>query len=354
MFTTRSTLTVALLLMPAGMAHGQNILYQHDFSGLATTPLHRQFVDVDNNGGGTTWITRTDTGLPAGTGIKWFDDGSIDAALPGAGAAALGFSPLPGNIYTLTARFNAIPSGAPGNWVALGFSSGWATGSGGGAEFFGNGSPSTLTGRPWMIYRNASDGGFPNQVFLGEPNPTGGGANWPTPITTSPGDPVDLRIVLNTTPANWTVEWLAKRPTDGAFTSIHSAAYATNPTIRAVAITALDSVAGSIDSFTLTTSGLTYSAGDTNGNGVADLVDFDTIRNNFFNAVLGPTSGDLNNDGTVDYTDFRVWKGNATPAALAALGIPEPSSVVLAAAALLFVVPLVGQRRQARRTAPNE
>jgi hypothetical protein len=103
---------------------------------------------------------------------------------------------------------------------------------------------------------------------------------------------------------------------------------------------------GSIDSIILTTSGLVYTAGDTNGDGEADLTDFDTIRNNFFNPVLGPTSGDLTNDGVVNYVDFRVWKDNATPAALAALGIPEPTSVLLVVSALLFSVPFRGRSRR--------
>ncbi len=194
-----------------------------------------------------------------------------------------------------------------------------------------------------MLVR-ASNAQFPNQFALG-PGVTGI-ANWPTPITDNGGDPVDLRIVLNTTTPLWSVEWLAKKPADATYTSLGTASYTTNPTIRDITIADNYNIAGSIDSLTLTTSGLVYTAGDTNGNGVVDLFDYDTIRNNFFKSLQGPTNGDLNNDGVVDYVDFRVWKNHATPAALAALGIPEPASALLGVIGFVLLAPLSMRSRR--------
>ncbi len=103
MVVRRLLISAGLFLALAATAKAQNILYQHDFSGSAATPLHRQFVDIDVNGGGTTWVTRTDTGLISGTGREWYADGHIDTTIdPNVnGSASLGFATIAGNIYTL-------------------------------------------------------------------------------------------------------------------------------------------------------------------------------------------------------------------------------------------------------------
>lgn len=342
MIVTRSTLPAALLLTLAGMAQAQNVLYQHNFDGSAAAALHTLAPDVDNNGGGSAWVTRTDTGLRSGTGIKWFDDGTISATPGGSGAASLGFRPIAGNIYTLTARISGITSSTnPDNWFAMGFSSGQATGPGAGAEFYGNPNlPDHLSGQPWMLFRSSASG-LTNQTFRGPG--TEGGGEW-TASSTFTGA-VDMRIVLDTTTPQWTAQWLAKAATDATFTSLRGPeAYTTNPNIRAVAMTVLDGVSGTIESFTLATSGSIYTAGDTNGNGMADVEDYNTIRNNYFNPVLGPTQGDVTNDGIVNHLDFRVWKNAASPAVLAAVGIPEPSSITLGFCGLMYLL-----RRAARQ-----
>lgn len=347
--STGLVLSVTAMLSLATVAEAQNILYQHNFTGSAATPLHRLPVDIDNNGGGNAWTTRTSTGLPSGTGIKYSANGNIDAAISGSGAASLGFTPVAGNIYTFTVRFGAITSGNADFWVAMGYSAGFATGPGAGAEFYGNGNPDNLTGQPWQLYRQPVSTSS-NQTFLG-PGTTSGVA-WPTSVTANRGDPVDLQIVLNTTTPLWSAEWLAKNPTDATYTSLRSTTYTTNPNIRTVAVTSLFTVGAKLDSFSLTTSGPIYVAGDTNGDGNINTLDFDTIRNNFFKPLLGPTNGDLNNDGIVDYVDFRVWKSHAAPGAAAAVGgfgVPEPTSVLLGALGLLLSAPLaLRQRRKPR------
>ena len=48
---------------------------------------------------------------------------------------------------------------------------------------------------------------------------------------------------------------------------------------------------------------------------------------------LEQRQGDLTGDGRVLLNDFALWRNNAEPGALAALGIPEPGSLALIAAA---------------------
>jgi hypothetical protein len=79
-----------------------------------------------------------------------------------------------------------------------------------------------------------------------------GGVNWATPVVASRGAPVDLRIVLDTRPALWEADWLAKNPSDATYTLLREATYATNPTIGAVGFAiANNNVTGTIVSLEL-------------------------------------------------------------------------------------------------------
>ena len=77
-------------------------------------------------------------------------------------------------------------------------------------------------------------------------------------------------------------------------------------------------------------------AGDTDLNGVVELVDLDPIRTNYSLAGQEYTTGDLNGDGAVTFADFRVWKtgyleagGSLAGINLNFLSVPEPSAAVL-------------------------
>jgi hypothetical protein len=77
--------------------------------------------------------------------------------------------------------------------------------------------------------------------------------------------------------------------------------------------------------------------GDVDGDDDVDMDDFAIIRMNFQKAMTERTDGDLVNDDVVDFRDFRQWKNNAPAPVLAqwaALGVPEPSTVMLAGLAL--------------------
>ncbi len=84
--------------------------------------------------------------------------------------------------------------------------------------------------------------------------------------------------------------------------------------------------------------------GDVNGDLIVDLADFEPIRLNFGETVVGRTDGDLNEDLVVDLTDFIEFKG----AFLAGGGdladiewVPEPATGLL----LLMVAAICTVRR---------
>lgn len=85
--------------------------------------------------------------------------------------------------------------------------------------------------------------------------------------------------------------------------------------------------------------------GDTDGDGIVELTDFDPIRANFRNTVTSRAQGDLVVNGRVDFDDFRQWKtaflGGGGSLAGIDLGftesVPEPSSVTVAIFALLGI-----------------
>ena len=93
--------------------------------------------------------------------------------------------------------------------------------------------------------------------------------------------------------------------------------------------------------------------GDTDGDGVPELEDFNPIRDNFQKMVALRTQGDLNRDGIVEFADFREWKtaflsggGSLEGLDLQFLAVPEPSSLLL----LLWAAQAVVLSNPRRRT----
>jgi hypothetical protein len=86
--------------------------------------------------------------------------------------------------------------------------------------------------------------------------------------------------------------------------------------------------------------------GDTDGDGVVELSDFDPIRDNFRNIVSSRAEGDLVPNSRVDFDDFREWKtafvggGGSLAGVDLSFGanVPEPSAAALALMALLGVL----------------
>lgn len=89
---------------------------------------------------------------------------------------------------------------------------------------------------------------------------------------------------------------------------------------------------GTFDNILLET--VNIGAGDVDGDGDADLADFEIIRTNFRQFAASRMDGDLSGDGFVDLQDFREWK-DTQPAGItaASLGlVPEPGALLLALA----------------------
>lgn len=95
--------------------------------------------------------------------------------------------------------------------------------------------------------------------------------------------------------------------------------------------------------------------GDTDGDGVVELSDFNPIRDNFQKTVSLRSQGDLNRDGTVEFADFREWKhaflGTGSGASLQGLdlsflggNVPEPSSVCMLLMAATGLVLFIRRR----------
>ncbi len=114
--------TLAMLGVTAGAVSGSTIIYQDSFTGSATTPLNGAVPTIDN-GTSATW-TADNSGSSAGY-IGFADNGYTTEGLgSGGGAAYLKFTPVSGNIYTLSAGLNAITGANPGtgnDWLSIGF-----------------------------------------------------------------------------------------------------------------------------------------------------------------------------------------------------------------------------------------
>lgn len=88
--------------------------------------------------------------------------------------------------------------------------------------------------------------------------------------------------------------------------------------------------------------------GDTNSDGVVDLVDLNNVRNNF-GAAGTPILGDTNGDDVVDLVDLNAVRNNFGASA-GAKAVPEPATALLAACGLLGVIIMLGRRRNDRQS----
>lgn len=196
-----------MLFAGAPEAQAATLIYE-DFNGLSTNDLHGTTTEV----GGLTWVDNS--GL-------WKADGS--KTVDGRGNAYVPFTPITGNVYTLSLYANPDIS-TSGDWFALGFSNSIGTSFAGAAS------------AAWMLIRE-NDG---IQTFLGP-----GTSNNQSHSGVS-GE-VKLDIVLDTTGAAWTAEWFAN---DSSLRG--PVAYGTNPTISYVAIASDGTATGSVREFSLT------------------------------------------------------------------------------------------------------
>ncbi|HUT33012.1 MAG TPA: LamG domain-containing protein [Planctomycetota bacterium] len=195
------------------------VIYTDDFSGVAPAGLNG--TAPDTRPGSETWTAAT----------AWKADGSkagtsnVNAWVP--------FTAFADNCYTLSLDVNPTYASGDSNWFALGFSASNST-----AAVFQT-SPNNAVA--WMLNRsddNWGTGAF--QSFLG---PVAAGVQNHV-ISTS--GLVSLKIVLDTQPANWTVEWFV----DTVW--VRSATFGADPEIAYVGFGAYSTAVGVVDNFSLT------------------------------------------------------------------------------------------------------
>jgi hypothetical protein len=212
----------AALVLATGQV-STHVIYQDNFKGTATTTLDG-VAPTEDHGKSAKWTAGSTAGPGHGhgTGVGWQANGST--SLQGnSGGAYLSFTPVNGNIYTLTARIDPIK----GNWLGLGF-----------VKRPNTTNPLNGSGAyAWAII-GPSGGG---QIFTGPDtsNPNGGftgksGAN-------------TISIVLNTTAKKWTY-----RVYDNGKTVTPIVIFKTNPVITAVGLGNSDAK-GMVSDFELST-----------------------------------------------------------------------------------------------------
>jgi hypothetical protein len=85
---------------------------------------------------------------------------------------------------------------------------------------------------------------------------------------------------------------------------------------------------------------------DFNGDGEVNLIDFNTLKDNFGLMPATKAQGDANGDGNIDLVDFNILKDSFGQGGSAS--VPEPSSLLLAALGLL-AIPAARRSWRARR-----
>ena len=194
-----------------------SLIYQDDFSGSGANPLNGTTPDVSP--GGETWVSST----------LFNADGTKPAN--GTGGAFLPFSPVPGNVYRISADLNPDIS-ASTDWFNIGFAQGNNTA----AAFYNAGNDAVA----WTLVRENDAGGV-FQTFRG-PVTAFAQSHDPGPDIIGP---VHVSIELDTRQANWSAEWFI----NGQLIRNNLNTFTTNPNITHVGFGALNQANGSFDNF---------------------------------------------------------------------------------------------------------
>ena len=211
----------AFLVLSQAVTSAATIIYSDDFSGLVATELRGTAPDV----GGGTWLGTSN--FKANGGVT-----------TGAGSITLPFSPVAGNVYTLSADLSFTSNDA--SWIGLGFADASATWTG--TPALGNGNRFTgavITGYSWMI----------SAPTVGQTGFRGNAGN--NAVTEIPGaevlsSNVALTITLDTTGANWETSFFVNSVLLGTTTATGS------QPIDSVGFSVFSGALGSVDNFQLT------------------------------------------------------------------------------------------------------
>ncbi len=228
---------MALAGLMAGTASASTI-YSDNFSGSATANSLNGTAPTVDNGPSSTWTVGSTSGY---TGFA--ANGSSDAS-PNGLIAYLQFTPVSGEIYTLSAGLDLVnPLTTTNSWMALGFMEGLN----GNSRFD---QPSSY-GSPWaLIYQpSPQSNGTTNVGTIWAGPGTVGGVNF----TTTPGNDgtgvQDMSIVLNTMSSAWTYQVYDN---GYALSTVNSGTFPDgNPTILGVGLDNTG-VVGSFSNFSLT------------------------------------------------------------------------------------------------------
>lgn len=198
------------------------VIYSDDFSGSGAANLHGTAPDV--RPGSETWAATTGAAV-------WRADGS--KAGSGNSNAWLPLTPFGGNRYTLSLDVNPNYVAGNADWFALGFSASNST-----SVVFQT-APNNAVG--WIL--NRADDNWGTGAFQSFQGPATAGVQNHT-IATSGW--VNLKVVLDTQPTNWSVEWFINN------TSVRGpVAFGTNPFIAYAGFGAYNSAVGAVDNFSL-------------------------------------------------------------------------------------------------------
>jgi hypothetical protein len=325
-----------------------DVIYQEIFGNNGANNLNGFAPDLPV-AGANTWV--------AYNGFK--ESGVLPTASVNLGAY-LPFTPVAGNLYTLSASFTGVTTdGTNAAWFALGFGKGVPTAPQSGENRFVSG---PTVGRAWMLYRgnNTSAAAATNNTQIGTTTSgTGTTGAWTSNSAVNGGD-MDMKITLDTSVTPYKATFFAERPGDpetqvsiGALNIINPAdigAVGFARTTNSAAPNA-GTLQGNITAFKLEVSLPANMLGDVNGDHLVDDTDFGIIRDHLFMSG-GRSIGDLTNDGIVDFSDFRQWKtahGGGSGASVDFGGaVPEPASGVLAIIAASVGI-FAGRRRSAQR-----